>query len=107
MLPFVVLVYVQLLFAYNTERLLVLGLISAVPLATHGLQQLRELRVAGPVAYLVFAGVLFAVQLVGVHEWEPNPLVQLGLLVAFAPFVGPWRIGGHREAAGSGVGGRR
>jgi hypothetical protein len=97
--PFLLLVLTQLLFAYNTERLLVLGLISVVPLATWGLQQLMELRRAGPTAYVVFAATVFAVQLVGIHEWEPNPLIQLGIVAAFVPFVGPWRFGGRRRAA--------
>ncbi|HEY7280608.1 MAG TPA: hypothetical protein VID47_03340 [Actinomycetota bacterium] len=98
-LPFLLLVLTQLLFAYNTERLLVLGLIAVVPLATWGLQQLMELRGAGPAVYVVLAATVFAVQLVGMHEWEPNPLVQLGILAVFVPFVGPWRPGRRRGAA--------
>jgi hypothetical protein len=96
-LPFLVLVYVQLLFAYNTERLLVLGLIAVVPLATWGLEELMELRGSGPGPYLALAATLFAIQLVGLHEWEPNPLVQVAILVAFVPFVGPWRFGRARR----------
>ncbi len=96
--PFLVLVLTQLLFAYNTERLLVLGLVAVVPMATWGLEQLMELRGAGPAAYVVLAATVFAVQLVGVHEWEPNPLIQLGILAAFVPFVGPWRFGSRRRA---------
>ena len=99
MLPFLVLVYVQLLFAYNTERLLVLGLIAVVPLATWGLRELQVWRGAGPNAYLAFAATLFAVQLVGMHEWQPNPLIQVAILASFVPFLGPWRIGRDRTPA--------
>ena len=97
--PFLLLVLTQLLFAYNTERLLVLGLIAVVPLTAWGLEQLMELRGAGPTAYVVFAAGVFAVQLVGMHEWEPNPLIQLGILAASVPFVGPWRFGTRRGTA--------
>jgi hypothetical protein len=99
-LPFLALVFVQLLFAYNTERLLVLGLVAAVPLAVWGLEQLLELRGSGLAACVALAAVLFLVQLVGMHEWEPNPLVQLAILAAFVPFVGPWRIGRRRRTRG-------
>jgi hypothetical protein len=107
--PFLVLVYVQLLFAFNTERLLVLGLVAMVPLATWGLEQLMELRGSGAGRYVALAGALFAVQLVGMHEWEPNALVPLGIFLLFAPFVGPWhprglgtRGGGHETPAKQG-----
>jgi hypothetical protein len=90
-LPFLVLVYVQLLFALNTERLLVLGLIAVVPLATWGLEQLMEMRGTGPAVYVGLAAAIFAVQLLGKHQWEPNLLLSLGLLAAFALAVGPWR----------------
>jgi hypothetical protein len=96
-LPFLVLVYVQLLFAYNTERLLVLGLVAAVPLAVWGLEGLMDMRgSAGAAAYVALPAGLFLVQLVGVHEWEPNLLVQLAILAAFVPLVGPWRWGRAR-----------
>jgi len=95
-LPFLALVYVQLLFAYNTERLLVLGLIAVIPLAAWGLEQLMDMRGSGPAAYLAFAAVLFGAQLIGTHEWEPNPLWQVAIIAAFVPFVGPWRIGARR-----------
>ncbi len=96
-LPFLALVFVQLLFAYNTERLLVLGLVAAVPLAAWGLEQLIELRGSGLAACVALPGVLFLVQLAGMHEWEPNPLVQLAILAAFVPLVGPWRVGRGRR----------
>jgi len=89
-LPFLVLVYVQLLFAFNTERLLVLGFVVLVPLAVWGVAELMEVRGSGPAAFVALAGVFFAAQLVGVHEWEPNPLIQLALIGAFVPLVGPW-----------------
>jgi hypothetical protein len=97
-LPFLVLVCVQLLFAYNTERLLVLGLVAAIPLAVWGLEQLVEMRGSGVAACVALAGVLFLAQLVGMHEWEPNPLLQLAILAAFVPFLGPWRLGRGRHA---------
>ncbi|MFL5798149.1 MAG: hypothetical protein ACJ77A_09475 [Actinomycetota bacterium] len=96
-LPFLALVLVQLLFAYNTERLLVLGLVAAVPLAVWGFEQLIDLRGSGLAACVTLAGVLFLVQLAGMHEWEPNPLVQLAVLAVFVPFVGPWRVGRGRR----------
>src|SRR5207244_9415264 len=75
-LPFLVLDYVQLLFAYNTERLLVLGAVALVPLAVWGMVELMELRGSGPAAYVALAATFVAMQLVGRHEWEPNPLLQ-------------------------------
>jgi hypothetical protein len=95
-LPFLVLVGSQLLFAYNTERLLVLGLVAVVPLAVWGLQETVRLRGSGLAACVALPGLMFLIQLVGMHEWEPNPLVQLAVLVAFVPFLGPWRIGRGR-----------
>jgi hypothetical protein len=90
-LPFLVLVYVQLLFAYNTERLLALGLIAIVPLATWGLEQLMEMRGSGPAVYVALAAAIFGLQLIWVHEWESNPLLTLAVLVVFVPLAGPWR----------------
>jgi len=89
-LPFLVLDYVQLLFAYNTERLLVLGLAVVIPLAVWGLSELLELG-AWPWTVLALAGVFFAMQLVGTHQWEPIWPIQLGVILAFTPLLAPWR----------------
>jgi len=88
--PFLLLVYVQLLFAFNTERLLVLGVVALVPLALWGVAELMEIRGSGPAAFVALAGAFTLAQLAGRHEWEPNPLIQLALLAAFFPLVGPW-----------------
>ena len=52
-------------------------------------------------AVVALPAVLFLVQLVGEHEWEPNPLVQLAILAAFVPLVGPWRRGKARRTPSS------
>jgi len=105
-LPFLVLDYVQLLFAYNTERLLVLGFVALVPLAVWGMVELMELRGSGVWPFVALAAAFFALQLVGRHEWEPNVLIQLAVLAAFVPLAGPWsprrRIGRGGAAAAHG-----
>ena len=109
-LPFLVLDYVQLLFAYNTERLLVLAAAVVVPLAVWGMVELMELRGSGPAPFVALAAAFFAMQLVGRHEWEPNPLIQLAVIAAFVPFAGPWSPwsrGSRRAAAGRDAAGRR
>jgi hypothetical protein len=96
-LPFLVLGYVQLLFAYNTERLLVPGLAVVIPLAVWGVRELLELG-AETWAVLALPGVFFAMQLVGTHEWEPIWPIQLAVIVAFAPILRPWRARRRRMA---------
>ncbi|HXJ65439.1 MAG TPA: hypothetical protein VNN79_16910, partial [Actinomycetota bacterium] len=91
-LPFLVLVYAQLLFAYNTERLLVLGLIAVVPLATWGLEQLMEMRGVGPARYVALAAVVFGAQLIWKHEWEPELWVSVLIVAAGVAVAGPWRL---------------
>ncbi|MDP9341800.1 MAG: hypothetical protein M3Q23_06785 [Actinomycetota bacterium] len=101
MLPFVVLAYVQLLFALNTERLLVLAFPALIPLAVGGMRTLMDAGRVGPRRFVLLAGVFFAIQLVGRHEWEPNPLVQLAVLAAFLPFLVPWRPWRRRPDRGA------
>ena len=89
-LPFLVLVYVQLLFAYNTERLLVLAAPVVIPLAVWGLGELVEIRPSASWVAVGLPATFFAMQLVGMHEWEPLWPIQLGVSVVFVLILRPW-----------------
>ena len=89
-LPFLVLVYVQLLFAYNTERLLVLAAPVVIPLTVWGLGELVEIRPSASWVAVGLPATFFAMQLVGMHQWEPLWPIQLGVIVVFVLILRPW-----------------
>jgi uncharacterized membrane protein len=89
-LPFLILDYVQLLFAYNTERLLVLAAPAVIPLAVWGLAELVEWRRDAEWVAVALPGAFFVMQLVAIHQWEPIWPIQLAVLVVFVAILRPW-----------------
>jgi hypothetical protein len=100
-LPFLVLDYVQLVFAYNTERLLVLAAPAVIPLAVWGLAQLVEWRPEAAWVAVALPGAFFVMQLVAIHQWEPIWPLQLAVIVVFGLLLRPWaRVERTPAAAG-------
>jgi hypothetical protein len=96
--PFLVLVALQLVFAFNTQRLLVLAFPAVVPLALCGLQALRE-RGVPDVALLGTCAVFAALELVSPDQIASPPLVQVAVLAACAT----WMWASARRAASSAI----
>jgi hypothetical protein len=97
-LPFLVLDYVQLLFAYNTERLLVLAAPVLISLAVWGLAEIVEWRPEAEWVAVALPGAFFVMQLIGLHQWEPLWPIQLAVIGFFVMILRPWaRV--HRAAA--------
>jgi hypothetical protein len=97
-LPFLVLDYVQLLFAYNTERLLVLAAPVVIPLAVWGLAELVEWRPDAEWVAVALPGAFFAMQVIAVHQWEPIWPIQLGVIAIFVVILRPWAARAERTA---------
>ena len=84
--PFLVLVALQLVFAYNTQRLLVLAFPAVIPLALCGLRSLRERGVPN-VALLGTCGVFAGLQLLSPDEVAPSPILQAAVLALCAAWM--------------------
>jgi hypothetical protein len=96
--PFLILVVLQLVFAYNTQRLLVLAFPAVIPLALCGLRTLRE-RGVPDVALLGTCGAFAGLQLLSPDQIAPVPLVQVAVLAACAT----WMWASARRAASSAI----
>jgi hypothetical protein len=84
--PFLVLVLVQEVFAFNTERLLVLAFPAVIPLAVCGLRTLRE-RGVSDAALLGTCGVFAALQLLSPSQIAPAAWLQLAVLAVCAVWM--------------------
>ncbi len=84
--PFLILVALQLVFAYNTQRLIVLAFPAVIPLALCGLQALRE-RGVPDVALLGTCGIFAGLQLLSPDQIAPAPLVQVAVLGVCAAWM--------------------
>jgi len=76
--PFLILVAGQLLFAQNTERLLVLGFPAIIPLALAGSESLLARRLMLPSQLVVLVIGVFCLQLVVKTEMSPSAVAQAG-----------------------------
>ncbi len=83
--PFIVLVLGQLLFAFQTQRLVVLAFPAILLLALVGLARLRRRVSFGPVA--VLASGTFLLALAHPTEWEPPVVAQLAVVALAAALV--------------------
>lgn len=86
--PFLLLVLLQLVFARNTQRLVVLAFPVVVPLAVDGLATLRR-RGASDASLLGTCAVFVGLQLLDPAEIAPAALIQLAALAACALWM--WR----------------
>lgn len=96
--PFLALVTVQLLFAFNTQRLVVLAFPVVILLALEGILWLTDVK---GMPLLPFGGLAFttyALALLSLREWEPNAIAQAAV---FAGFVG-WAVIKRRAPTGQG-----
>ena len=84
--PFLALVALQLIFALNTQRLLVLAFPAVIPLALCGLRALRE-RGVPDVALLGTCAVFAALQLFSPDEVAPPAILQAVVLVVCAAWM--------------------
>jgi hypothetical protein len=87
LLPFLLLVSTQLLFARNNERLMVLGfpaIVALAILACEGLTRETDLRETDVLAFGILA---FGLLLVGPRQWSPNILLQLTTVLAIGYIV--------------------
>jgi hypothetical protein len=84
--PFLILVALQLVFAFNTQRLLVLAFPAVIPLALCGLRTLREHDVPD-VALLGSCAVFAGLQLLSPEQIAPPPLVQAAALAVCATLM--------------------
>lgn len=85
--PFVILVLSQLLFAQNTQRLLVLAFPALIVLAAFGLRWLRDERGVGSSVLTCLAVGTFGLGLLSRTEWMPNAAVQVAWLAAMVAFM--------------------
>lgn len=85
--PFVLVVLSQLLFAQNTQRLVVLAFPALVVLAVFGLRWLRDERGVDSSVLTCLAVGTFALGLLSRTEWMPNAAVQLAWLAAMIAFL--------------------
>ena len=81
--PFVVLVYSQLLFATDTQRLIVLAFPALALLAMPGLDAVASWLRVRPVVFLPAALALFALVLVSRHQYGSPLLIQAAILSAW------------------------
>jgi hypothetical protein len=79
--PYVAAVIGQVLFAQNTERLVVLAFPAVVVLAVEGLRWLRDRAGADETILVALVLGAFGLQLVDPSEWEPHAALPLGLLL--------------------------
>jgi hypothetical protein len=89
---------VQLLFAFNTQRLVVLAFPVVILLALEGILWLTDVK---GMPLLPFGGLAFttyALALLSLREWEPNAIAQAAV---FAGFVG-WAVIKRRAPTGQG-----
>ena len=84
--PFLVLAALQLVFAHNTERLLVLAFPAVIPLALCGLQALRARGVSGA-TLLGTCGVFAGLQLLSPDEVAPSATLQAIVLTVCAAWM--------------------
>ena len=84
--PFLVLVALQEVFAFNTERLLVLAFPAVIPLAVCGLRTLRDHGVSDA-ALLGTCGVFAGLQLLFPSEIAPAAALQFAVLGACAAWM--------------------
>jgi hypothetical protein len=83
--PFLLLVYAQLMFATDTERLLALGGFAVAWLAVEALRALARRFALWPWGFILLPGILLAYLLAEGQRYEVTPLVaSLALLAAFA-----------------------
>jgi len=87
LLPFVVLVLSQLLFAQDTQRLVVLAFPALIVLAVFGLRWLRDERGVGSSVLTCLAVGTFALGLLSRTEWMPSAAVQVAWLAAITAFM--------------------
>lgn len=84
LMPFLVLVLSQLLFALNTQRLVALAFPAVIILALEGVRWLRDEGHVGEGVLLVLALGTFGLGLVQPAEWMPNVVAQIGLVIVAA-----------------------
>jgi hypothetical protein len=88
----------QLLFAFNTQRLAVLAFPVVIFLALEGIRWLTDAKGMPPLPFVALAFTAYALGLLSLREWEPNAIAQAAV---FAGFVG-WAVITRRAPAGQG-----
>jgi hypothetical protein len=96
--PYLALVLVQLLFAFNTQRLVVLAFPVVILLALEGIRWLTDAKGMPVVPFVALAFTTYALGLLSLREWEPNTIAQAAVFVGF---VG-WAVITRRAPAGQG-----
>ncbi len=96
LLPFVLLVYAQLLVARNDDRLLALAFPAVLLLATGGIERIA--RVIGPAALAIFLGAFFAIQYMGREMYAAPFGLQAALGAAEAGIICAVWIWKRRQA---------
>jgi hypothetical protein len=86
--PYLALVLVQLLFAINTQRLVVLAFPVVILLALEGVRWLTDTKGMPVLPFVGLASTTYALGLLSLREWEPNAIAQAAV---FAGFVG-WAV---------------
>ena len=101
MLPFVALTYVQLLFATDTQRLLVLVAPGLVVLALEGVAELRERLAVPSMALLPGAVAVFLLVLTDRQDYDIAFAPQAIVIALTATLVVAVRVARLRAGAGS------
>lgn len=96
--PYLALVLVQLLFAMNTQRLVVLAFPVVILLALEGIRWLTDVKGLSLLPLVGLAFAAYALGLVSMREWGPHVAAQAGVFVGF---VG-WALMTRRAPAGRG-----
>jgi len=96
--PYLALVLMQLLFALNTQRLVVLAFPVVILLALEGIRWLTDAKGMLSLPFVALAFTAYALGLLSLREWEPNAIAQAAV---FAGFVG-WAVITRRALGGQG-----
>jgi len=87
LLPFILLVYSQVLFASNTERLIVLAFPALILLALNGIDYITKKLTIKPIDFILLPILMFGLLLIRPDEYMPSLRNQAFIIILYLAFV--------------------